>query len=111
MEVVMIEQILTPGMQDGGDPNLRLQSPGAKLQERLAGGVKEQLEERPPVLPNHLVEHVGQGEHQMKIGNRQQGLLLLFEPFHRQSSLALGAMPVAATVRDKVLALASGALE
>jgi hypothetical protein len=93
-------------MEHGGDSDLRLEASPAKLQQRLAGGGKEQLEERATVLPDKSVEAVGQGEDQVEVRDGQERGLLLFEPIDGQSALALRAMAVATTVRHEVLALA-----
>ncbi len=74
----------------------------SKLQQRLARRVKEQLIERPPVLPDQWVQRVRQREHHMKVGNRQQHRALPLQPVKRLGSLTLRTMPVATTMRHKM---------
>jgi hypothetical protein len=47
----------------------------------------------------------------MEVRDGQQRRLLALEPIHGPRALALRTMPVAATVRHEMLALAAGALE
>jgi hypothetical protein len=107
----MIQQGLTPGVQHGRNPDLGFESSLSKLQERLAGRRKEQLEERWPVLPEQPVECVRQGEDQMEIRDGQQRRFLLFQPIYCPGALALRTVTIAATVRHEVLALTRGAME
>ena len=56
VQVIMIQQRLTPGVQHGRNADLGLESSLSKLQERLAGGREQKLEECWPVLPEQSVE-------------------------------------------------------
>ncbi len=73
VQVIMIQQGLAPGVQHGGDSQLRLQASPAKLQQRLAGGIEQQREQRLAILSDQGIERVRQREHQMKIRDREQG--------------------------------------
>jgi hypothetical protein len=111
VEVIMIAQRLAPGVQHGRDPQLRGQPLASERQQRLAGRVKEELEERGAVLADQAVEGMRQREDQMEIGHGQQRGGLLFEPGHGGRALAVRTMAVAATVGHDVFAAAVRAIE
>src|SRR5258708_19461751 len=48
VQVIMIQQGLAPGVQDGGEAQLRLDPPGAKLPQPLAAATQDQLEKTLP---------------------------------------------------------------
>src|SRR5271157_6433500 len=102
MEMIVAPELLPPSMQHGGHADLGLEALPSKLQQRLAGRVKKQLIQRPPVLPNQGVQRVRQREHHMKVGNRQQHRPLPVQPFKRLRALALWTMPVATPMRHKM---------
>lgn len=109
MQVIMIEQVLSPGVQDHGDSGAHAQLVIGKLEQRRAGAIKEEFMECARVLPDECVEAVRQGEDDMEVGNRQKILFLALQPLVGVGSLAIGAMPVAARVRHQVFAAAVGA--
>jgi len=58
VEMVVIEQRLAPGVQQGGDARLRLQFPIKEREQRGAGRVEEQLVKRGLILRHQRVERV-----------------------------------------------------
>src|SRR5271167_1741574 len=94
-------QLLVPRVQHERETDLAAQLLAAKLQERLSRRVKQQLEQGALValaVQNQSVQLVRQREHVVKIGHRQELLSAGRHPRGRGRTLALGAMPVAATV-------------
>ena len=88
MQMIVIEQRLTPGVQHRRQADLRLERAPAKLQQRRARRVKEQLVERAAVLPDERVERMRQRKDHMKVGHRQQTLRSAFSATHRPGPLA-----------------------
>ena len=80
----------------------------AKLQQRLAGRLEQQVVEHALVLPDQRVERVRQGEDQMKYGTGSSAGRLLVQPVHGRRALALRAMAVAAGVGHEMFAPHSG---
>src|SRR5664279_4530613 len=109
VQVVVVPQGLAPGVQDGGDPQLRAQVIPAEAQQRFSSTGKEQIVERLLVLPNQGVELVRQSEHQVEIGDRQEQPGLGREPVRAVDALAGGTMPVAAGVGSEMDAAAVSA--
>ena len=103
VEMVMTQQRLAPGVQDGGQADLRLEPALSKLQQRGAGGGEEQIVKRPLVLGDQRIEDVRNREDDVEIRNRQQAGGLLLKPLLGSGALAIGAMPVAAAMRNEVL--------
>jgi hypothetical protein len=101
--MIVIEQRLTPGVQHGGDADLRLELVVGELNERGAGRFKKQLVKRPPVLSDQAIERVGQSKDDMEVGHRQERSTLLLEPLEGLGLLATGAVPIAAAMRDKMI--------
>ena len=109
VQMVVIEQGLTPGVQDRGDANACLQAMFAKLQQRSARGIEQNFENNTAILSNETVEQVWHREDDVKIRDREQGCLLLFQPLRGQRSLTLWTVAVATTMRDEVFTLAGSA--
>ena len=103
MDMIMIDQGLTPGMQHQRQSQLNTKIVSTEFQQRLRGSPEEQVVHHSPVLPDDWMEPVWQGEDNVKIGNGQEQLLLSLQPFHRLVPLAIGTMPVAAGSGHEVL--------
>lgn len=67
----MIAEVLAPGVQDCGHADLPAQAALPELQQGLGGRVKEQVVERPAVLPDQRIERVREGEDQVEVGDGQ----------------------------------------
>ena len=102
VEMVVVEEILPPGMEDGGHANLATQVTVGELSKGLGGGGEEKLVERQSVLAYQRVELVRQGEDDVEVRNGQQPSLLLLEPLDGGSALTGRAMTVAAGMRLEV---------
>jgi hypothetical protein len=112
MNVRMVLQRLTPGMEHRGDANLRTQMPGIGGDggERLSGGAEQDRIDGGLVLEGDLARQRRQGEDDVEVWHRQQFGLSVREPFGACQPLALGAMAVAAgivgdTCRAAIIAL------
>src|SRR6266446_1911756 len=102
MQMVMVQQRLAPGVQDGREPQLHAETVLAELQQGLAGRGKQERVERALVLLEERVEQVRQRENQVEVRHWQERTLLLFEPAVSRLALAERAMAVAAGVRHKM---------
>ena len=102
VQMVMADQGLAPGVQDGRDAQLHAETVLAELEQGLTRGGKQERIKRALVLLDERVEHVGQGENQMEVRHWQKRALLLFEPAVSRLALAERAMAVAAGVRHKM---------
>ena len=89
-----------PGVQHGGDAN-----PGSEVfrvgrngEHRLARCPKQQVVDHRLVLIGNVADLGRQREHDVEVGHRQEISLARRHPFARCRPLALGTMPIAATV-------------
>ena len=108
----MVPQTLVPGVQNEGEADLAAQLAAAETQQRGRRGIEQQTQQRPLVtlaVEDQWVQLMGQGEHVMEIGHRQELLLASGGPGGRIRALALGAVAVAATVVGVLLETASRA--
>ena len=92
MDVVMAQQGLTPGMQDGEKSNLcaepfRISS---DFEQGLGTGVEEQIEKWPGRSQGQRVQFVRHGEHDVEVVGVEQISLLRLEPSPAFLRLALG---------------------
>jgi hypothetical protein len=78
--------------------------------QRLRDRSEEQAIAEPGIGTKQDMESVGQGEDDVVVLDRQQVLLLSFEPTELLTALALGAMPVPAGVVGKLAVIAAVAL-
>jgi hypothetical protein len=97
MQMGMKQQVLSPGVQDGRDTNLRPQPfwIGSQREQGLGGRAKEQV-----IEPSGMVQHQGiqgrrQGEDDVEIFHGQQSLQSGLQPFGAFARLTLGTVPVA----------------
>jgi hypothetical protein len=101
VDMRMMEQVLTPGMQDGEEADLRSQvfGVGGHLEKSLRTGAEQEVINDLLVLQRQLAELVRQGEDNMDVGDRQEFVLASGDPLVASSALALGAVPVAAAIK------------
>jgi hypothetical protein len=101
MDMRMSQQILAPGMQHGEESDLSPQvfGIGGNLQKGLRTGAEQEVIEDLLVLQRQLTELMRQGEDNMDIGDRQEFVLASGDPLIPSSALALGAVPIAATIK------------
>ena len=100
VQVVVLAERLSPGMQYGGDADSRLQLPFREGRQGGGGAVEEQLEALPAVLANHGIEAMRKREHVMEVGRVQKAGALAVQPLEASSRLAARAAAVAAAVGD-----------
>jgi hypothetical protein len=101
VQVEVIDEGLTPGVQHGEEPELTLQAPRwivSEGLERVGDAVEQQPEQRSLVAEHERVQLVGQGEDEMEVSDGQQILLAFLEPTFSGEGLAFGAVTVAARV-------------
>lgn len=99
----MEEQILSPGVQDGGKTDLRAEVLFVKSNflERLCRGIEQDGKDNFLIPQSQRIQFIGQGEDHMKILYWQQTFQTLVKPLRLFEALALGAMPVATgIIRD-----------
>ncbi len=98
MDMGVVGQRLSPGMQDGDEADPGAQTLGGKRHERLGGGAHQQAVDRLLVLESDLGRRRRQGEDDVEVGNRQQLGLTSGEPHRARRPLTLPAMAVSARV-------------
>jgi len=102
----VVEQLLVPGVQHGGEAELPAQAIlgiGGKGLQRLGGTVEEQVVQAARVGRQQVVELVGQGEDVVEVADRQQLRLTVGQPARPGQALALGAMAIAARIVNRPL--------
>jgi hypothetical protein len=82
MDMGVVGQRLSPGMQDGDEADPGAQTLGGKRHERLGNSAHQQAVDRLLVLESDLGRRRRQGEDHVEVGNRQQLGLTSGEP-HR----------------------------
>jgi hypothetical protein len=106
MEVWMMMQILSPGMEHRYEADSRTQmfAVGGDLQEGFGCGAKEHAVNCPLVLKSQGSEHLRQREDDVKVLDRQQLSSTLDEPCRAGGALTLWAMTITAgTIRDRAV--------
>src|SRR3982074_1706726 len=98
MQVRMMMQILSPGMEHRheADPRAQMFGVGGDLQEGFGRGAKEPAVNTPLVLEGHGRAHLRQREDNVKVLDRQKFSGALFKPRRAGGALALRAMAIAA---------------
>src|SRR5262249_39323553 len=94
------QEVLAPGMQDGGDADLcaEMFRIGRQGQQGLCRCLKQQIVQPPLVVADQWVETVWEGEDQKEGLDRGQTFPGKFGPLGPLGCLALGAVPIAAGV-------------
>jgi len=92
----MEEEILAPGVENRGHPDLGAQMiwVTGDLQQGLGCRGEQDLEDLPLVAQRQRVEIIGQGEDDMEVGHGEQAFDALREPLRTPKSLTLWAVPV-----------------
>src|SRR5436190_20800341 len=102
----MKQQILTPGMEQRREANLRSQASWirSEREQRLGRRPEEQIVELPLIVQHQRLQRLGQREHHVEILDRQEPLEPSFEPGSPLRALALGTVTVSArVVRDTLV--------
>ncbi len=105
----MVEQLLVPGVEDGGETQLSPKAVlwiGAKLLEGLGDTAKEQVVDYLLVDPGQGIKLMGKGEDAVEVTHWQEFSLACRQPSGLGQGLALGTMPIAAGVVDGALVVA-----
>ena len=100
VQMGMEEQVLSPGVEDGGKTHLSTQMllvPGDRL-DGGCRGLEELIEYDPFVSQSERIELVGQREDHMKVGGGQKSLSPGFKPLCLFQVLALRTMTISARV-------------
>ena len=100
MDMVMNQEVRTPGVQDGEESDLRTEMIGiaGHLEQGLGAGIEEQIEEGPGRSQPQRVQLVGQREDDMEVVGVDQIALLKLEPSPACLRLAFRAAPGSAGV-------------
>lgn len=89
MHVRMQGKVLSPGMQHGDHTCFCMEIGPRELFNRLPDGAKQKVIHPRGIMHEQAVEFIGNRKHNMKIGNREQVPLAVFDP-----GFALVAEPV-----------------
>jgi hypothetical protein len=91
-------EILSPGVEDGEEADLRAQMFGISRdgEESLRDGAEEEIVEGVLVVQGDARDLFGEGEDDVEIFGGEEFGIALLDPFGTCLSLALGAMAVAA---------------
>ena len=98
MDMRMMGQRLSPGMQDGDEADPGAQTLGGERDERLGSSAHQEAVDRLFVLESDLGRRRRQGEDHVEVGNWQQLALTSGEPLRARRPLTLPAMAVSARV-------------
>jgi len=100
MDMVMNQEVRTPGVQDGEESDLRTEMIGiaGHLEQGLGAGIEEQIEERLGRSHPQRVQLVGQREDDMEVVGVDEIALLKLEPSPACLRLAFRAAPGSAGV-------------
>src|SRR6266481_125043 len=96
----MMEQILSPGVQDGEKADLcpQMFGIGSDGGQGLGRGSEQNAVDEIFVLVSNGRDLFGEREDDMKIVRRENLRFAVFDPLRTRQRLALGAMPVAAAI-------------
>jgi hypothetical protein len=100
MEMGMMVQGLTPGMQDREKPDLSASVLGITRNrlERHGNGLKQQTVHHARILQGEGTERCRQGKNHVAVGDVQEVPLARSEPSSLGTALTLGAVPIATRV-------------
>src|ERR1700720_2940321 len=112
MQMRILVQVLSPGMQDGEETEFGSQMPAiaGKGEQGLSGDAKKQIAELLLVVEHQFGDGFWNSEDHVKILDWQQFALPAFQPLGARQGLAFGTMPVAAGVVADASVLAVAAL-
>src|SRR3989442_14627735 len=106
----MVEEILRPGVENGGDAQGGLEVVPTELQERSRGTGEQQRIEARLVVLDEPVQFVRYCEHDVEIRDGQQVLGLFLQPMSTPEPLAGWTMAIAASVWHEGFLAAVGTL-
>ena len=95
---------------DEADPGAKMFGIGPDDQHRFGGSLEQQIVDHRLVLIGDVRDGLGQSEHLVEVLHRQQFGLARLKPFSRGGSLALRAVPIAATIISHMPVAAGGVL-
>ncbi len=103
VQVDMTHQRLAPGVEHGGHAHLAIQAfgIGAEFRERRPHRLEQEVIDLLGLDLDPAVEGVGQGEHQVMVGHRQQRGALAFAPGLGGVALAARAVAIAARMVEQ----------
>ena len=112
MQMRVMQQILAPGMQDGDEADLGAQvlRVGGDGAQGLGGGMEQDVVDDRLVLVRDRSDLLRHREDDVKVFDRQQFGLPVFQPLSARQRLALWTMAVAAAVEGDALMAAGVAL-
>jgi hypothetical protein len=110
MEVVMVEEVLRPGMENAGDPQGGFEIVPTERQQGGRGTGEQQRVEARLVVLDEPVQFVRKREHDVEIRDGQQVLGLLLQPLSALEPLAGWTMAIAAGVWHEGFLAAVGTL-
>jgi len=100
VQVGMMREGLAPGMENSQEPDggPEVAGVGRHLQQCPGRSLEQEPIDHLRVLEGHGGQELGQGEHDVEVGDGQEVRLLGLEPLGRLTALALGTVPVPAGV-------------
>jgi hypothetical protein len=107
MNMRMIHEVLTPGMQNRDEPDLGSEALSVlrELRQGFRNSLKQDGVEDFLISKDKRVQEVGDGEDDMEVRDRKKILFSIFDPPLFFEELTLGAVPVSAgVVRDELRA-------
>src|ERR1700719_3996390 len=98
VDMGMMLEVLSPGMEHAEESDVGSQVPGtpSQFEHRRCTGAVEQVVEQPLVLQDKTGEFMGQREHDVEVGHGQQCSRTSGQPLGTRVPLALRTVPVAA---------------
>src|ERR1700722_17958843 len=103
MDVRMVQNVLSPGVQNAHETNVSTQMLriGRDLQQRFRAGAKQKIIQNPFVGQRQSGELMRQCEDNMNVRNSEQLFLTSRQPFIPSVGLTLAAMAISTrTIRD-----------
>ena len=112
MQMRMMLQILTPGMEYGDEADLRAQLLGSRCDraQGLGGGVKQDVVDYGLILIRNRGDGLGQRKDHVEVLNGNKIGLAIFQPLRTDQGLAFRTVPIATTVVGNALMTAAIAL-
>src|SRR5712692_5472312 len=108
----MEEEVLSPGVQHGGETDFRSQVPGGggDLLQGPGDGSEQDIKKDGLVTESERIQFLRNGEDDVEVGNRQERGQSFFEPIVAGNALALGTVAIAAGMVGDALVTAGVAL-
>ena len=112
MQMRMMLQILTPGMEYGNEADLGAQVLGSRCDraQGLGGGVKQDVVDYGLILIRNRGDRLGQRKDHVEVLNGKEVGLAILQPLRTDQRLAFRTVPIAATVVGNALMAATIAL-